>query len=605
VPTVVISGVTVTGGNVAGSGGGIKAYNTAVTLTNVIITGNRATSSGGGVLVEAPDGRLTVYGALISHNEARQGGGLCTSQSRVEVDDTMIVSNTASASGGGVFLSNAAAVYTQTGDSLIAHNIATGSAAYNGGGGLYVQRGVATLLGGNLYDNHSTSVNSSGGGGGAYLRFPEATLRLVAGQIISNSGKRGGGVHVREGTLVVSGGDIVSNSGEYGGGLQLEGGRVTLCGGQVLSNTAQEGGGIRVYGTSSVITVTGASTIAHNSATGNGGGLMLVQGQLRLDGGSLISNTADDGAGAFIGSGSAVVSGGHIQLNAAASTGGGLFVQAGSLTLSGGHVSSNTASYGGGLYVAFTSAVLTQTGPSRISHNHADVHGGGVFVGGSTATLSGTDVHSNTALRGAGLFVDSGRLRVARGQITGNHAEYGGGAYVNNEGAVLTLVNCTVSNNSSQTTGGGGIVNANGSTVLTHATIASNTANAGGAGIHAYDTRSITMTNTIVAHNLPDNCGADAVVSLGHNLEDGTTCGLTATGDISNTAPMLGPLTHDGSAWVHPLLVGSPAIDAGICIAGITTDQRGVVRPVGVSCDIGAYEWEGDRAYLALVVRDD
>jgi len=42
---------------------------------------------------------------------------------------------------------------------------------------------------------------------------------------------------------------------------------------------------------------------------------------------------------------------------------------------------------------------------------------------------------------------------------------------------------------------------------------------------------------------------------------------------------------------VHPLLPGSPAIDAGACVAGITTDQRGVSRPSGDGCDIGAYEF--------------
>jgi hypothetical protein len=93
------------------------------------------------------------------------------------------------------------------------------------------------------------------------------------------------------------------------------------------------------------------------------------------------------------------------------------------------------------------------------------------------------------------------------------------------------------------------------------------------------------------------------VTSEGHNLEDGTSCGLTATGDISDTVPLLGALTHDAGTWVHPLLDGSPAIDAGICIAGIATDQRGVARPEGATCDIGAYEWVWGKVYLPLALR--
>jgi diaminopropionate ammonia-lyase len=43
---------------------------------------------------------------------------------------------------------------------------------------------------------------------------------------------------------------------------------------------------------------------------------------------------------------------------------------------------------------------------------------------------------------------------------------------------------------------------------------------------------------------------------------------------------------------IYPLRTGSPAIDAGTCIPDIETDQRGLNRPQGDSCDIGAYEWQ-------------
>ena len=41
------------------------------------------------------------------------------------------------------------------------------------------------------------------------------------------------------------------------------------------------------------------------------------------------------------------------------------------------------------------------------------------------------------------------------------------------------------------------------------------------------------------------------------------------------------------------LLPGSPAIDAGISVAGVTTDQRGISRPQGSAPDIGAFESRG------------
>jgi hypothetical protein len=44
------------------------------------------------------------------------------------------------------------------------------------------------------------------------------------------------------------------------------------------------------------------------------------------------------------------------------------------------------------------------------------------------------------------------------------------------------------------------------------------------------------------------------------------------------------------------LLPGSPALEVGTCIdelgAPLDTDQRGVARPQGVACDLGAFELE-------------
>src|SRR5205814_3193098 len=38
------------------------------------------------------------------------------------------------------------------------------------------------------------------------------------------------------------------------------------------------------------------------------------------------------------------------------------------------------------------------------------------------------------------------------------------------------------------------------------------------------------------------------------------------------------------------LLAGSPSIDAGSTVACAAIDQRGIGRPQGAACDIGAYE---------------
>jgi uncharacterized repeat protein (TIGR01451 family) len=51
------------------------------------------------------------------------------------------------------------------------------------------------------------------------------------------------------------------------------------------------------------------------------------------------------------------------------------------------------------------------------------------------------------------------------------------------------------------------------------------------------------------------------------------------------------PSIGSGQATLtHALLPGSPAIDAGDDASCLPTDQRGIPRPQGAHCDIGAYE---------------
>jgi len=92
--------------------------------------------------------------------------------------------------------------------------------------------------------------------------------------------------------------------------------------------------------------------------------------------------------------------------------------------------------------------------------------------------------------------------------------------------------------------------------------------------------------------------------SNGFNFTDdasaGVSCHFGAATDRVGTsnAPKLGALTNNGGPTQTRLpQVGSPLIDAiplASCQAdgasGISTDQRGVSRPQGNGCDIGAVE---------------
>ncbi len=63
--------------------------------------------------------------------------------------------------------------------------------------------------------------------------------------------------------------------------------------------------------------------------------------------------------------------------------------------------------------------------------------------------------------------------------------------------------------------------------------------------------------------------------------------------EIANIGSFLGPLQNNGGITsTRALMPNSPAIDAGVDVAGMSTDQRGVLRPQGVAFDVGAYEYE-------------
>jgi hypothetical protein len=48
---------------------------------------------------------------------------------------------------------------------------------------------------------------------------------------------------------------------------------------------------------------------------------------------------------------------------------------------------------------------------------------------------------------------------------------------------------------------------------------------------------------------------------------------------------------NGGPTLTHALLAGSAAIDAANTTVCPATDQRGVARPQGAGCDVGAFEF--------------
>lgn len=225
--------------------------------------------------------------------------------------------------------------------------------------------------------------------------------------------------------------------------------------------------------------------------------------------------------------------------------------------------------------------------------------GGGIDVDSeSQAVLENVLVSQNTSTDGGGgIRVEyssglRGKLAMTNVTISGNSTTGSPGAGLDNEGET-TATNVTINGNQSAEAGGGVLNTSTGSLALTNATIAENIAPEDEPGIRNLGSSSaVTLRNTIVA----DGCSGTstpAVTSQGHNLDAGTSCDFAVQGDISNENPLLGPLRNNGGAMELPTMAlapSSPAVDAGNNAVCPTTDERGVPRPHGPVCDIGAFE---------------
>lgn len=223
--------------------------------------------------------------------------------------------------------------------------------------------------------------------------------------------------------------------------------------------------------------------------------------------------------------------------------------------------SSGGVSAGGGLLMlapAGSQSFTNITASENVSINTATVRANTGFAGGlglvtANATVTNSTISGNLA---------AGTENAIGGGLAIATTEQSGGP------STVTLVNVTISDNSAK----------------------SPSLNVGGIGTVGNAT--VRFRNTIVTNSLGANCGGQGTfTSLGHNLESANDCQFSASGDLHDTDPQLGPLADNGGfTQTQAVLAASPAVNAGTNTGCPPVDQRGVTRPQGTACDIGAFE---------------
>jgi hypothetical protein len=594
-PTITVTDSTISG-NLAGDGHGGGIYHTGTGGQQVLIVSNCTISDntaggafsvfeggGGGIFSK---GTVSVFDTLLSNNSGRHGGGIShfgSSTTSLTVVGSRILDNeatgpfstvptggfylaqTASGFGGGILNVNSDLTVT---DTLISGN----TARLNAGGILHTSPSYRT----NNITRNVTITRSTISGNSA-LGVPEKTWYYGSGD--------GGGILAMRTNLAVTDSTISDNrAGNRGGGIVNYAGLLTVTGSAVVGNwttgettrsdSGPGGGGIASLATTWPEVTISNSTVARNSAQGNGGG-MLISGGATISRSEIIDNFAS-GSGGGIESYRLEVVGSTIRGNSAGGAGGGIHLRGNNLNVDGTTISDNSAGGNGGGIHSFPTfgGTIALTG-STISGNASEGDGGGIYIGGTS---------------------NYGTLPQA-----------------------VTISNVTLSDNSAQRNGGGAFLNpgAGATAALRHSTVAYNSAAMGGGAFLASGT--LELTHTISAVNSaaigPDLTGLfGAVVNasfnlIGNNAHSGLATSYVdlpdARGNIVGGTgyvvidPMLGALADNGGQTkTHALLANSPAIDAGntTAVSGIGnvpfSDQRGAPfeRIFGGRIDIGAYE---------------
>jgi hypothetical protein len=352
-------------------------------------------------------------------------------------------------------------------------------------------------------------------------------------------------------------------SGPSGGGVYNYVGQVTVLHSHVTHNAATYGGGL--FNTGGQMHIID-SWVADNFAISGGGGVANDGGPLNLTNSQVVDNrTVADGAGLLLGSGPVLIQDSGIHRNEATGN-------------------------GGGLSVADANARVTIL-RSLIGQNTA---------GAKLPAVAGTQPQGVTFDVGGGLSIGmSAQVTLTASAIYSNAAQMGGGIASN---GLLLMTDVTLSGNRADLNGGGLFTGDLGGAALRHVTLAYNIAddddNASGDGGGLYVvTTTTTLTNTLMAMNL--DRGAEAPecrgmpISGGYNLIQSISgCTFTTTtGDQVGPGANLLPLgDYGGSTLTHALALDSLAVNTAGAAGCTLADQRGVPRPVGAGCDIGAFE---------------
>jgi predicted outer membrane repeat protein len=376
------------------------------------------------------------------------------------------------------------------------------------------------------------------------------------------------------------------------------------------------------------------------------GAAVVTRGEILVVDSKVHQNLAEEPGGGIMSQRRATIVRSVVTGNLANDDGGGVYARRGGVQVFDSVVSGNLVDGSGGA-IGSTGDILVVR--SHVDGNTTDGDGGALYADedGDITVIDSTVDGSTADGPGGAIFTLDGEVTIVNSTVSGNRADDRGGA-ISGE-ADVTIINSTIARNAAVAHVGGGVW-ARGDLYVANSTISNNYAEAVGGGVFAAGTVGLVKSTIIdniapVAANIgagerldafgsiigpaktdPSggqvqptgrNCQVPTGRSFGYNVVTDASCGLSAPTDIVGSPdPMLGELGENGGIGEtrrpepgSPVLDRIPAADCGFApfgevlegeqhvegliadrLALAATDQRGMARPQGPACDVGAVE---------------
>lgn len=637
-----------------------------LTLTNTIFTDNEATTDGGALNNQG--GNLFIIGGEFNQNRAGDDGGAIYNLPLDDIGTTLTISgstvmdNHANDQGGAIYNGSV----TVTSESVlttvitIAATDLISNSAGSAGGALYSTEEPNSGLG--AIRHHHVAItqgsqlirNRAGDSGGAlYVQVGTLTVSdtLLQENRVTNREKgrfAGGAIAVVNSLVQLTNSDFVSNFADSGSGgaLAILQSRVDIVSSHFRANSAAASGGavdcLADALNYSITNLTINDALFQGNFGQNGGAVALDNCTWSMDNSRLEEN--------------------HVDI-----AGGAIFSMDSIGTLRNSSLSRNQAptGSGGAIYMmeapSFALRATKERGSkivsleiisSSLTANLAGVHGGAIDNQLARLSITDSTLSENNVTGaadggldddlnvepGGGAIYNNGTIEINQSTIRDNQSVWVGGALLNTRLAYIT--NSTFSGNVATTQGGaianlGAFTDSRATLIIDQSTVTANRAAQGGGVVNRQTVNgipSLTIGSSILAGNRGDRMAnecfnAAAAIdetapfqSLGYNIttvQERTTCRFDGPNDqilpadqIFSTVMEQQLADNGGATTTHALLTGSPAIDqlpgdVNSCETTVDQDQRGVARPIGTNCDIGAYEAIAPQIFITKTVGTD